>query len=461
MSPVSGAAGLDAGESEERAVEVCDRLLDLVGDRAEALAGCSLGPSALTRFANSRIHQNVAEDRTRVSLQVVLDGGRSARAGTTRLADDDLRGLVERAVTAAGLRPADPEWPGMAPPAPAPDVGHWDDGSARAAPEDRARLVRDFVDAGAGLEAAGFCSTAAEIHALHSTSGQRLSSRRTRAQLDGIHRAATSGAPADGYGQMSSVRIDDLDGGRCGAVAAAKARASATAVDVEPGDFEVVLEPRAVAQAMLFPLWLGFNGKAHADGTSFARVGEQQFDAALQLWDDATDPRSLGRPYDAEGTPKRRFDLVRDGVVVGLVHDRRSAARAGVEPTGHAVGSDAFGGFASDVFLGTGDRSPEQMVADVERGLLVTDFWYNRILDPKTQVVTGLTRNGLFLIERGEIVGAVRNLRYTQSIVAAFGPGRILGLGDDATLVPDEDDHLMSVPTVHLASWSFTGGAQG
>jgi predicted Zn-dependent protease len=452
---------IDPDALQARAETVCDRLISIVGTRAEAVATCSLGPSALTRFANSRIHQNVADERSRAQVLVVLDGGRVARAATTKLDDDGLRRAVEQALAAATLRAPDPEWPGLAPPEPAPVVDHWDDASADASPDDRAGLVRQFVDAGEGLEAAGFCSTAAEIHALRSTSGQQVTARRTRARIDGIHRAATAGTPADGYAQASSVRLRDIDAAACGRVAADKARLSVHTIELEPGDHEVVLEPKAVAQALLFPVWLGFNGKAHSEGMSFAHLGEQQFDAAISMWDDATDPRSLGRPYDAEGTPKRRVDLVRGGVVVGLVHDRRSAAKAGTAPTGHAIGDDSYGGFAGDVFLAPGDRSPQQLVAEVERGLLVTDFWYNRVLDPKTQVVTGLTRNGVFLIEGGEIAGAVSNLRYTQSIVAGFGPGRVLGLADDPTVVPDEEDNLMHVPTVRLASWSFTGGAQG
>jgi predicted Zn-dependent protease len=221
-----------------------------------------------------------------------------------------------------------------------------------------------------------------------------------------------------------------------------------------------VLEPKAVAEALLFPAYLGINGKAHAEGTSYVHLGEAQWDEAVELWDDATDPRGLGDAYDAEGTPKRRFDLVRSGVSVGLAHDRRSARLAGVEPTGHSVGSEAFGGYPTDLFLGGGDRTPGQLVGAVERGLLVTDLWYNRILDPKSQVVTGLTRNGLFLVEDGQVTRPVQNLRYTQSIVAAFGPGEVLGLGDDARLVGEEGS-VMHVPSVRLAAWSFTGNAQG
>jgi predicted Zn-dependent protease len=243
-------------------------------------------------------------------------------------------------------------------------------------------------------------------------------------------------------------------------MAAQKARAGLHSISLDPGTYEVVLEPKAVASVLLFPAWLGFNGKAYLEGTSFVHLGEQQFDDHIDLWDDATDQRALGRPYDAEGTPKRRVDLVADGVTVGLAHDRRSAKLMGVEPNGCSIGSEAFGGYPADLFLGDGAESLEQLVGGVERGLLVSDLWYNRILDPKTQVVTGLTRNGLFLIEDGEIVAPVQNLRYTQSVVGGLGPGQVLGVGDDGQLVSNEGG-VVHAPSLRLAAWTFTGGAQG
>ena len=152
---------------------------------------------------------------------------------------------------------------------------------------------------------------------------------------------------------------------------------------------------------------------------------------------------------------------MRAGVSAGLAHDRRSAGLAGVATTGHSVGLTSLGGYPQNLFLGGGDAAPEALIGAVERGLLVTDLWYNRILDPKTQVVTGLTRNGLFLVEDGRIAGPVQNLRYTQSVVGGFGPNRVLGLGDDGQLVGSEGGDLFHVPSVRLSRWSFTGNAQG
>jgi predicted Zn-dependent protease len=455
---------VELADSTRLATDACERALAYVAGRAEAVAAALAGTLSLTRFANSRIHQNVTEDLEAMSLTVAVDGS-VARAQTTRTDAASLQALVERALAAAALRPPDPEFAGFAPAAPVPSVDHWDDGTAGATPDQRAAVVAAFVEAGEGLEAAGYCSTEAATHVLVSTTGQRAVGRATTAQLDGIHRALVAareggGDTADGYGQATSVRLADLDGAACGARAAAKAASGRNPMELPPGNYEVVLEPRAVSSALVYPAYMGFNGKAHADGTSFVQLGEQQWDAGVDIWDDATDPRALGVGFDAEGTPKQRLDLVQRGVSSGLTHDRRSARLAGTEPTGHSVGSDAFGGYATSLFLGGGGEPPDELLGQMERGLLVTDLWYNRILDPKTQVVTGLTRNGLFLVEEGRIAGPGQNMRYTQSIVGGFGPGKVLGLGDDAQLVGSEGG-IMHVPSARLASWAFTGNARG
>ena len=205
----------------------------------------------------------------------------------------------------------------------------------------------------------------------------------------------------------------------------------------------------------------GFNAKTYSEGRSWVRPKAALMDESIDIWDDVNDPRAIGVSFDAEGTPKSQRMLVREGVCRALVHDRRTAKRAGTRSSGHAVpGGEVSGPVPTSLFLAGGDQSPEELVADVERGLLVTDFWYTRILDPKTQVVTGLTRNGTFLVEKGKITGAVRNLRFTQSYVDALGPGNVLGVGDDARLY-ELWGGTAHVPSLRLASWNFTGGAKG
>jgi predicted Zn-dependent protease len=146
------------------------------------------------------------------------------------------------------------------------------------------------------------------------------------------------------------------------------------------------------------------------------------------------------------------------------VHDRRTAKALGAESTGNAVaGAGPFGALPANLVLDPGDASAASLVGAVERGLLVTDFWYTRILDPRTMVVTGLTRNGVWLVEDGSIVRPVTNLRFTQSYLEALAPGAVRGVGSDMTLVGGATFGFGAyvVPSLHLASWNFTGGAQG
>jgi predicted Zn-dependent protease len=196
---------------------------------------------------------------------------------------------------------------------------------------------------------------------------------------------------------------------------------------------------------------------------SFVRLGEAQFDAAVSIADDAAHPDTIGLGFDAEGTPKRRVEVVDRGVTRAVLHTRRTAAKAGATSTGHE-GRDGYvpGAQPSNVILAPGDRPYEDLVRGMRRGLLVTDFWYTRILDPRTQIVTGLTRNGVWLVDGGEIIRPVRNLRFTQSFLDAFGPGNVLGIGAEPALIAG-DTQLGSylVPAVHLASWNVTGNARG
>ncbi|MFN2608598.1 MAG: TldD/PmbA family protein [Acidimicrobiales bacterium] len=451
-------------------LELCDRVLELVGTRAEAEVTAVAGRSALTRFANSRIHQNVAEDAVHLRLRVAV-GGRVAASSSTRVDSNGLQRLVAATLEAAALRPLDPEWPGVGPAGVGlalPAAERYDGATREAPPDQRAAVVEAFVAAAGGLEAAGYCSSSGADVAFANSAGRRVSARTSSATVDGIVRApgpAAAGpdprpSTADGSGWQTAGRLAELDGAAAGRTAAAKARGGAgpDPVELAPGHYPVVLEPACVADMVDFLVAHGFSAQAVAEGRSFVRLGEPQLDAAVSLWDDATDPRSVDLPFDAEGTPRRRVDLVAGGIPVGLLHDRRTAARAGVESTGHATpGGESYGPAPSTLFVGPGTATLDDLVAGVERGLLVTELWYTRILDPKTSVVTGLTRNGTFLIENGQVSNSVRNLRFTQSYARALAPGNVVGVGSDARL----RDGAAVVPSLSLASWNVTGGASG
>jgi predicted Zn-dependent protease len=440
------------------ALRIARRVIEIVGDRAEAEASVTVGRDALTRFANSFIHQNVGEEGTTVRLRVAAGGKVSALTGN-RVSDDALERLVGDALEAAALQPVDEEWPGLAGAAPVPEGPGADEATVAVEPAVRAALVKDFIDAGGDYLAAGYCDTSHTDIAFANSAGQEASGSATRSTIDGIHQTGESAGSA----HQTSRSVADLSGVAAGALAADRARRGMGAFDLKPGDYEVILAPECASTMAVFLTFYGFSGKAVEEGQSFVDLGAQQFDEQITLVDDPLSGNALGVPFDVEGTPKTGLDLVRDGVTAGITHDRRSAGKAGAVSTGHAHEASATcGPMAGHLVLQPGEDSVEDMISRVDRGLYVATFNYCRILDPKSQVVTGLTRNGTFMIENGEITGAVTNLRFTQSFVTALGPGNVLGVGNDLRYADSEfGAGFVRAPSLHLGSWHFTGGAEG
>jgi len=438
-------------------MQLAEDVLALVAGRGEAEVRVTGGNLALTRFANSFIHQNVGEEGDEVSLRVAV-AGRVGSATTTNTNREALSRFVDEAVERAELQPVDEDWPGLSSPGPGTAIDQFDPATASASPSTRAAMVAEFVAAGPGMRAAGFCSTQGTEVAFANSNGLRCEGRFTQATLDGIHQTDSSA----GSGHATAVRLVDVAAAEVGGLAADRARRGVGAYDIKPGEYEVVLGPECVATIVAFLAFYGFNAKAYAEGQSFVAIGDQQFDAGLDLVDDVTDPRAMALGFDNEGTPRRPLALISGGISKAIAHDRRTAAKAGTESTGHAVpGGEVYGPVPTTMFLSGGATSVEDLIAGVDRGLYVATFNYCRVLDPKTMVVTGLTRNGTFVIENGRITGAATGMRFTQSFVAGLGPGRVLGVGDDARWADSEfGPGVVHAPTVRLAGWSFTGGTE-
>lgn len=444
-----------------RAADLAQKVLDIVGDNANAAVYARTGTSALTRFANSFIHQNVSDDVAELALTIERDG-RVAHGTTTSTDSDAIRAWVAATIATADAQNVDDDWPGLAPTADVPGVDHYDDETAAADPSIRAELVRSFVDAGEGLRGAGMCETVVFDDAFANSAGQAASGRWTRVVLDGIHQTETTA----GSGHASGVAVGGIDASDAGREAAVRARDGLHAFDTKPDRYEVVLAPEAVATIGQFLGFYGFNGRSFNEGMSFVNLGEERFDQSVNVYDDATDPRALGVAFDAEGTPRRRVSLIDHGTTANVVHTRRTAKKAGVETTGNSfTAEDGFGTglpFPDNMFIDGGSKSEAELIAQVERGIYVATFNYCRILDPKSMVVTGLTRNGTFMIENGRITGALTNMRFTQSFVDALAPGQVGAWGNNARFGAGEfGNATVHAPSVHLKSWNMTGGAEG
>lgn len=409
---------------EGRIRTVLARALDRAGGQAEATIGG--GRFELTRFAQNAVTQNVSEEDLRLTLRVI-DGDRTGRASTNRLDDAGLADCVTRARAATrASRPV----PGL-PPLPGPmsvePLPRHDAETAALTPAARADAVRDAVAScqAAGLAASGIYQTdegsfeeyeGPVAMAIANTAGHIAVHRRTRAVFS---ITVEAGGSASGWAQAAAWRARDVDPRALTRTAIDKALASRGPVEHPPGEVTVLLEPEAVANLLNF-LYEGFTAAAVDEGRSFlaAPAGERIAGDNVTLIEDARHPLSLALPFDREGVPRRRVVLVERGVHRSLVHSRTSAQKHGVEPTGHGLAvPSALDAWPSALVLPGTDRPFEQLVAGTPRAILVTRFWYCRLVDRKRVIVTGMTRDGTFLVEDGRVTRAVRNMRFNVSVL--------------------------------------------
>jgi predicted Zn-dependent protease len=316
--------------------------------------------------------------------------------------------------------------------------------------------VRAVIAAGdaARLESSGAFATETATLAVANTRGMSNVHSVTQAKLLTV---MMDGNGASGYAQSTASDIRSIDPAAVGEEAAGKAARSVDAVDLEPGEYPVILEEYAVATVLEYVSWMGFSALAVEEGRSFMEIGSQIMGPNVTIWDDGLDPRGLPTAIDYEGVPKQRVDLIREGVARAVVHDTATAARAGVQSTGHGLPApNAFGPIAWNLFMAPGSSAKEVMASSIDRGVWVTRFHYVNVVHAKRGILTGMTKDGTFLIEDGRITGPIRNLRFTQSIPEAFSG--IEAIGAETRVVAAEYSGITArVPALRLARFAFTG----
>jgi predicted Zn-dependent protease len=417
--------------------------------------------SSLTRFANSEIHQNVAETNVMVNLRVVV-GKRIGVASSGRTDADGLRRLAEHATAIAQVTEELDDWGGL------PGAASSSNGSgplpaafsaatASASPEFRAEAARAVIAAAdeAGVVAYGSFATGTESIAVANSNGARAAGTRTTSQLITVLMGPGGGS---GYAEAAAVDATTIDAAAIGREAAGKARATADAVAVDPGDYPVVLEEYAVVDLLDMLGYLGFSALAVQEERSFYEPGRRIGSDLVTIVDDGHDPAGLPMSFDYEGVAKRRVELVAGGVCRGIVYDAQTAARDGVTSTGHGLPApNPWGPFPLNMVMDAGATSRDELIGGLDRGLLVTRFHYTNPVHPKLAIVTGMTRDGTFLVEGGRIVGPVKNLRYTQSYLDALA-GTVAVARERKTLRGFLGGVV--VPAVRIDGWTFTGGTE-
>ena len=427
------------------------------GGATEAEALVIAEDSALTRFANDEIHQNVAETNVRIQLRYVA-GKRVGVASTGRIDDHAIRALAETAGAIARASAELEDWGGLPSASQIADVPYaYSAGTANASPELRAEGARAVIAAAeaAGVSAYGSFSTGVETVAVANTAGIRAAAARTTTHLVTVSMGPDGGT---GYAEGAGVSVGSIDAAALGREAAEKARASANPVAIEPGDYPVVLEEYAVVDVLDMLGYLGFSALAVQEQRSFFEPGRRIGSDLVTIRDDGTDPATLPMAFDYEGVGKRPLTLVENGLCREVVYDAQTAARDGGTSTGHGLPApNPWGPFPVNLLLETGNATRDELIGGLERGLLVTRFHYTNPVHPKLAIVTGMTRDGTFLVEGGRIVGPVRNLRYTQSYLEAIAGIEAIGR-EPRTLMGFLGG--VSTPAVRIANWTFTGATE-
>ncbi len=437
-------------------------------DEVEVLI--SSGRSELTRFANNTIHQHVAEEQSVVSVRAVVSQ-RTARATTNKLDDDSLRRVVASAEALARVQQPDSDLLPMAgkeaaeggPSAPARAF----ETTAALTPEDRAAGVEKIVGVAQknGLNAAGIFSSGESAEAILNSRGLFAWHEQTSAEVS----VTMLGADSSGWQKSNSPDVQKLDPVALAETAVRKARESAAPREIPPGKYTVVLEPAAVLDLVGF-MFYDFGGMALLEQRSFLnnRLGGRIFGENVTIYDDVYHPLQSGAPFDGEGVRRRRVQLVVKGAVKNLVYARATAekmkrselaARAGrIESTGHGFSlPNEMGEAPMNIVFDSGPaastQTVEQMVAGTERGILVTRLWYIREVDPYEKILTGMTRDGTFLIESGRLKHGVRNFRFNQSLVGMLSSVEAMSA---PVRTSGEESFDMVVPAMKVRDFNFT-----
>ncbi len=379
----------------------------------------------LTRFANGAIHQNVADRARQVRLRLVRDG-RCGVAQTQVAGDAAVAALI---ATAESIRSHSPHGDPVHPIA--PDGGQdtelgYSDATEASTPEERADLVATVCAAAArrDQQAYGSCESTVTGVAIASTAGLRRAARRSVAELVAVCRGAEGSAYAARFGSD----ISALDAGSLADEVTERCARNQGAQSVDPGAYEVVLSPYATADMLQYLGLMGLGGLAVLEQRSFMRFGERLMSESVTITDDVRRPELAPLPFDGEGATTHPVTIVERGTCAAVVHDSVTAARAQVTTTGHSFEQpNSEGALPHYLCLQPGDADEQSMIASCRRGLLITRFWYVRPVHALRTIITGMTRDGTFLIEDGRLVRPVRDLRFTQSIVDALADVRSIG----------------------------------
>ena len=410
--------------------------------------------SALTRFANNFIHQNVAESNHELRVRAIV-GKRMGVATTNRLDDQSLQRVAEQALEIARLSPENPEFHSLPEPQPIVPAPGFSERTALYSPEARARSVGIIVQLAKerGLESAGAFSTETSQVAVANSLGIFAYEPRTESEC---HAVVMADAQGSGYTQRLVTDATTIDFEAMAREAVEKAQRSRNPIDYPIGEYPVVLDTYATADMLQNLIFMGLSATAVQEERSFmnGQFGKQLVSPLVTIYDDGHDPAGLPQAFDYEGMPKQRVLMFDHGVANAVVYDSFTAFREGKLDTGHALPApNPWGPLPLHTMMAAGDASLEELIRGVDRGIYVTRFHYTNTVHPVKTLFTGMTRDGTFLIEHGELTSPVKNFRFTQSILDVLRDVQAIG----KERIQCRDSIPVLAPALRASSFHFTG----
>ncbi len=425
--------------SQDEARRVGEQVLKLT-EADDAVVNVGHTREALTRIANNAIVLNVFTERREVSVTVAF-GNRKGMAACDSVEPDDLRDTVKRAEALARVAPEDPEYlPSLGPQSYLPVEAHFES-TANLDAEGRAKLAVQLIAPAkaADLRLAGTVETSESTEAVITKNGCFAYHPRTDAQI-----GCTVTAPdSSGWARDVTVDVARIDPTALANAAVEQARKAAHPKPLEPGKYTVVLMPPATGALAAYLLWMA-EARTTQEGLTYLsdRLGQKLAGDQITLFTDPTDPRLPSRPFNYEGVPCDKVTWVNKGVFDQLWWDRWTAHKSGVAPVPNPQ---------VPIMMGT-DKTANDLIATVERGVLVTHWWYVRTVKADQTLVTGMTRDGTFLIEDGQVKHGVNNMRFNDSCLGMLQRTTAVGKPgscSDVELMPS------LFPPIVVEDWNF------
>jgi predicted Zn-dependent protease len=451
--------------TREESQKLAEKVISL-STYPECQVNISDSEQVYTRFANNGITTAAFSRRHAISVSVTRDN----QTGSYTVADFDesnLKALVSKAEELAAIAPPNPERLPALGPQQYPKTFDFDERTATARSPEMIPHVKTIVDAAVAkkLVAAGLVLRTHTVSAVANKAG-----------LFGYHNASDSqltttirmpDGSSSGWAGQPSIKLSEIDSAKLAHDAIEKCIRWKNPQKIEPGNYSVVLEPTAAGDLVRL-ITPGFSARGTEEGRTFISkrgggtlVGEKVFPDFITLRSDPFDPRQPSSPWSAELLPNQAMTWIDKGSIANLAYDRYWASKTGKQPTpggfgggfGGGGGGGFGGGMGSDLILEGGDASLDQLIASVDRGVLVTHFWYIRFVNQQTLQQTGLTRDGLFLIENGKITTPITNFRFLESPVRLLKNAKRLGT---AQRVRGLEGGMMISPAILASDFPLT-----